>query len=534
MTRQRLIGITIAIFLLALVLSVNIFEEKTKTNVIIILVDDMGFSDVGSYGGEIYTPHIDQLALDGLRFTQAYNTARCWSTRASLLTGYYAQSIRRDPMLGDEHIPHGDRPRWARLLPQHLKPIGYRTYHSGKWHIDGKPLENGFDRSYLNMNELGFFVGINQELDGRVLPNVRESSSFYETTITADYAIEFLKDHEVNHTEEPFFSYIAFNAPHFPIHAKPEDIAIYKDRYRVGWDAIRTERLERLHSMGIFNGDLAPLDPLTIPNWNLSQEELKERASPHEVGRAVPWDSLTDDEKEFQAIKMSVHAAMIHRIDIEIGRILDQLKTMGALENTIIFFLSDNGASAEQIIRGLGHDKTAEVGSPKTYLGIGPGWSSAANTPFRLHKSWSHEGGIATPLIIHWPEQLSEHGALRTSPVHVIDILPTVLDITGAEPHHVLPDETVPLLPGLSLVPEFAKNGAIEHELLWWSHDGTRAIRVGDWKLVSGRNSPWELYELGADPVEIDNIARKHPGKVLELEEAWNRQAYVLKEMATE
>ncbi|MEZ5570723.1 MAG: sulfatase-like hydrolase/transferase [Halioglobus sp.] len=409
-------------------LLITLVREENKPNVVIFIVDDMGFSDVGSYGGEIQTPNIDQLAANGLRFTQAYNSARCWASRASLLTGYYAQSIRRDPVMGDEQVPFGDRPAWARLIPQYLKPRGYRAYHSGKWHLDGQPLDNGFDHSYLNMNELGFFIGINQELDGNALPSVEDNGEFYETIATANYAIEFLKDNEAQYSNDPFFAYIAFNAPHFPIHALMEDIEIYKDRYQEGWDAIRQERLERMRKLGIFTGELSPLDPSTVPSWNLSEEELKAQVAKDEVGRAVPWDSLSHSEQAFQARKMAVHAAMVHRVDIEIGRVLAQLKTMGVLDNTVIFFLSDNGASAEQIVRGRGHDKTAQIGSSKSYLGIGPGWSSASNTPFRLHKSWNHEGGIITPLIVQWPDGINTPGALRTSPVHVIDMLPTVLE----------------------------------------------------------------------------------------------------------
>ena len=527
-------GRTLVISLILLFFSIGLLADsgQEKTNILILLVDDMGFSDVGSYGGEIQTPHIDQLASDGLRFTQAYNTGRCWSSRASLLTGYYAQSIRRDHSLGEESVPYGNRPKWAKLLPMYLKPVGYRSYHSGKWHLDGQPLDNGFDHSYLNMNEVGFFEAINQELDGEQLPATGVDGKFYETIATADYAIAFLKDHEANYSDQPFFSYIAFNAPHFPIHALPVDIEIYKDRYREGWDEIRAERLERMRKLGVFSGDLAPLDPAIVPSWNLTAKELKEQVSRNEINQAIPWDSLTESEKEFQASKMAVHAAMIHRVDIEIGRVLEQIKTMDAFEKTIIIFLSDNGASAEQIIRGRGHDQTAPLGSEKTYLGIGPGWSSAANTPFRLHKSWNHEGGIATPLIVHWPAGISDRGALRASPIHVIDILPTVLELVDVKPPPTVTGVKVPQLPGLSLVSAFSQNGSVKHEYLWWSHDGNRAIRMGDWKLVADRKSSWELYELGTDPSEIENIAFKHPKKVQELEDAWNAHASELKAMA--
>ncbi len=530
--RAFIIALVLLAFGIGLLFSAG--AKKEAPNILLILVDDLGYSDVGSYGGEIQTPNIDQLASGGLRFTQAYNSARCWSSRASLLSGYYAQSIRRDTLLGEEHIPYGDRPIWAKLIPQYLEPLGYRSYHSGKWHMDGEPLADGFDRSYSNMNELGFFIGINQELDGKPLPPVENDGEFYETIVTADYAIEFLKDHAANYPDKPFFSYVAFNAPHFPLHALPSDIKFYENRYHVGWDAIRSERFARLRNVGIFSGDLPPLEPEIVPSWNLAEKELKEKVSLGEVGRAVPWETLTGSEQSFQASKMAVHAAMIHRVDMEMGRILEQLRTMEAFENTIIVFLSDNGASAEQIVRGRGHDQAAPVGSSKTYLGLGPGWSSAANTPFRKHKSWNHEGGIATPLIVHWQAGIEERGELRTSPVHVIDILPTILDIVDVQPPAAVAGRQMPPLPGLSLVPEFADDGAVKHEYLWWSHDGNRAIRMGNWKLVADRKSSWELYDLNSDPSEIENVAARYPDKVRELDKTWRTNAGTLKAMALE
>ena len=458
------------------------------------------------------------------------------------MTGYYAQSIRRDSFTGIEQIPgqaatsgfFGLRPRWAQLLPEYIKPLGYRSYHSGKWHIDGSPLQNGFDHSYLNDNEIDYFTVTNHELDGVKLPVAGYDGKFYSTIATADYAIAFLKEHAEQHADQPFFEYIAFNSPHFPIQALPQDIAIYKDRYQVGWDTIRMERLERMHRIGIVSGDLAPLEPAIVPEGNLSEEELRKRVGPDEVAHAVSWNSLNDDEKEFQASKMAVHAAMVHRMDTEIGRILEQLKEMGALENTVIFFLSDNGASAEQIIRGGGHDMAAPVGSSRSYLGIGPGWSSAANTPFRLHKSWVHEGGIATPLIVHWPAGIKAHDQLRTDPVHLIDLLPTVLEIVGGKPPPTVGNLGAPPLPGISLVPDFVRNGSVKHEYLWWNHVGNRAIRMGDWKLVADHESPWELYDLSTDRSETRNMASTHPDKVLELNKAWHVHAAEFKAMASQ
>jgi len=511
--------------------------NNLRPNILIILADDLGFSDLGSYGGEIQTPNLDSLASEGLRFTQAYNTSRCWPSRASLLTGYYAQSIRRDALTAPEHdpvraVPTGfaGRPQsWAHLLPDYIKPLGYRSYHSGKWHLGKPPLKGGFDHSYLNDNEIDFFSVTNHKLDGVNLPAIEDDGSFYSTIVTADYAIGFLQAHAAHYSELPFFAYVAFNAPHFPIQALPQDIAVYEDRYLIGWDAIREKRMSRLRDLGIADFELSPMEQGVVPDGNLTDKDLRALVSPSEVAYAVPWESLSDSEQKFQASKMSVHAAMIHRMDIEIGRIIDQLKEMDAFENTVIFFLSDNGASAEQIIRGDGHDPLAPVGSAATYLGIGPGWSTAANTPFRMHKSWVHEGGIATPFIVSWPAGINTHGEFRTDPIHLIDVLPTVLDIVDVGPASIQGDSQAPPLQGVSIKPLFFKDGSVKRDFLWWNHYGNRAIRMGDWKLVAGRKSNWELYDLSQDRSESNNLAGIQPGKVALLEEAWNSYADEIK-----
>jgi len=517
----------------------NAGNANAKPNILIILADDMGFSDPGCYGSEIHTPNLDNLAADGLRFTQFYNTARCWSSRSCILTGYYAQSIRRDAFAGNFGVNTGGgaggiRPRWAELLPMFLRPLGYRSYHSGKWHVDGKPLNNGFDHSYFEMNGQSYFNQVGANEDDVPLPKIEVGGGYYNTIAVADYAIKYLKEHAAQHASQPFFEYVAFHSPHFPIQALPEDIAVYKDRYQAGWDAIRAERFARMKKMGIVNCDLSKLDPLTIPHWNLPEAELKKRIGPDEVGYAVPWNTLTDGQKAFQAVKMSVHAAMIHRMDIEIGRILDQVKAMGAFNNTIVLFMSDNGASAEQIIRGLGEDPKAPIGSAYSYLGIGPGWASAANTPFRLYKSWEHEGGNCTPLIVHWPAGIAARGELRDNPGHMIDIVPTLLEIVGGQRPEMVAGLPVPPLPGKSLVPVFAKDHTVQHDFLWWDHDGNRAIRIGDWKLVDDHAKPWELFDLSKDRSETKDLASVYPEKVKEMEQAWLKHAQELHDLASQ
>lgn len=483
----------------------------------------MGFSDAGCYGGEIQTPNLDRLARGGLRFSQFYNTARCWPSRACLLTGYYAQQVRRDAIPGLPGGGGGKRPAWAGLLPDMLRGRGYRSYHSGKWHVDGPVLAGGFDRSYSLNDHNRYFCPQQHELDDRRLPPVQPDSGYYVTTAIAQHAIDMLAEHQKENQAQPFFLYLAFTSPHFPLHALAQDITVYRDRYRQGWDVIRRERYQRLKKLGIVDCDLPPLEPGIVPGWNLSEEKLREQIGPGEAGRAVAWKQLTAEQQQFQAAKMAVHAAMVHRMDLEIGRVLKQLETMGAFENTLVLFLSDNGASAEQIIRGDLHDKAAPPGSAKTFLCLGPGWSTAANTPFRLHKSWVHEGGITTPMIAHWPQGIAARGELRHNPGHVIDLAPTILELAGGHWPKAHAGETVPPAPGKSLVPALAKDGTVAHEYLWWYHIGNRAIRVGDWKLVAADQSPWELYNLRSDRSETRNLAADQPDKAAELERVWTQ-----------
>lgn len=504
-----------------------------KPNVLVILADDMGFSDAGCYGSEIQTPRLDQLAANGLRFTQFYNTARCWPSRACLLTGYYAQAVRRDNLPGVVSGAQGVRPKWARLLPEYLKPLGYRCYHSGKWHVDGPRLAGGFDHSYSLEDHDRYFGPTNHFEDDVRLPPIPPGSNFYTTTFIAEHALKCLREHAAQYRDRPFFHYLAFTSPHFPIQALPQDIAVYRDRYRAGWDVLRQERSARMKDLGLIHCALSPLAPESFPSWNLSEEKLHAQIGPDEVGRAVPWASLTAAQREFQSVKMAIHAAMIHRMDLEIGRVLDQLKTMGALENTVVFFMSDNGASAEQIIRGDRHDPTAPPGSAKTFLSLGPGWSSAANTPLRLHKSWVHEGGISTPLIVHWPAGLPARGELRHNPGHLVDLVPTILELTGGEWPQTFDGQPVPPPHGRSLVPAFAKDGSVPRDSFWWSHDTNRALRVGDWKVVADHQKGWELYNLSLDRSESTNLAVAHPEKVQELARAWTNRTAELRALAT-
>jgi len=501
-----------------------------QPNIVFILADDLGYSDLGCYGGEIATPNLDTLAKGGLRFTQFYNTARCWPSRGALLSGYYAQQIHRDALPGVGGDGQGVRQQWARLLPDFLKPAGYRSYHSGKWHIDGKVLDSGFDRSLDMKNQGNYFTAKGNSIDDVPVTPPADEKGYYATIATADHAIECLQDHAANHAGKPFFHYIPFIAPHFPLHALPEDIAKYRDKYLAGWEAMRAARFARQKEMGITRTTLSALEREVGPPYAFP--DAMEKLGPGEVNRPLPWSELTEEQRHFQATKMAIHAAMIDRMDQEIGRILAQLKAMGAYENTLILFASDNGASAEIMVRNGGHDPQAAPGSAATYLCLGPGFSSAGNTPHRRHKTWVHEGGISTPLIAHWPAGISAKGELRHTPAHVIDFVPTVLALTGIEKPKDWKGEPIPEAPGRSLVPAFAKDETIARDSLWWLHEGHRAIRIGDWKLVAAQGDPWELYDLRTDRAEQHNLAAQMPDKVKELGQAWQRQTDDFTELA--
>jgi arylsulfatase A-like enzyme len=508
------------IALLVMTATVSVAEVNTgkSPNILLILVDDMGYSDLGCYGGEINTPIIDRLASNGLRYSQFYNSARCTPTRAAILSGYYAQQINRDAVL--ELKGKGVRPKWARLLPDYLKPGGYRSYHSGKWHIDGKPMGNGFDRSLEMATSTGFFSPKVLLKNGkRIEPKV----GFYATIAVADHAIEVLKEHQIHHADQPFFSFVAFTAPHFPLQALPEDIARVGDRYKVGWDVIRNQRWDRLQQMGLVKGSLSKVEYHQGPPFDFSEQLTV--LGEGEVDRPVRWNDLTEKQKEFQQVKMTIHAAMIERIDIEVGRIIKQLKSMNAFEDTVIFFLSDNGASAEMMVRGSGHDPEAAPGSADSYLCLGPGWSTVANTPFRKHKIWAHEGGSCTPFIVHWPKQTSQPGAIRETPGHVIDMVPTILDLASVK----TPKQRVQF-PGHSLLPSFKKDLG-ENRTFWWSHRGNHAVRNGNWKLVKSNNEPWELYNLKEDRAETNNLVDQYPEKIKELEKQWEAQVEQIRQV---
>jgi arylsulfatase len=506
--------------LLTLLCSLGAAVPARQPNILIILADDLGFSDVGCYGGDIATPNLDALARDGVRFTQFYNTARCWPSRAAVMTGYYAQQVRRDTVPGIASGGRGVRPSWAPLMTEFLRPAGYRTYHSGKWHIDGQPLQNGFDRSLeIRGGQNNFFKAAGIFEEGQPC---MQTPDYYVTTATADHAVRCLSEHAEKFRDLPFFHYLCFTAPHFPLQAPAADIAKYRDVYLKGWNVTAAERHARMTKLGLVTHALPPMERDVGPPYAFPDDVAK--LGPDEVNRPIPWAELNDAQRRFQATKMAIHAAMVDRMDQEIGRVLAQLKAMGAFENTLILFASDNGASAEMMVRGDGHDPAAPMGSAKSFLCLGPGWSSSSNTPLRRHKTWVHEGGISTPLIAHWPAGIAARGELRHTPAHLIDIMPTVLELAGVRKPATINNQPVPPAPGRSLASALARDTTVAHDFLWWEHEGNRAIRAGDWKLVTLAKGNWELYDLSRDRGEQNNLASARPDKVRELETMWNQQ----------
>jgi arylsulfatase A-like enzyme len=499
----------------------------------LIMVDDMGYSDIGCYGGEINTPNLDKLAANGLRFTQFYNTARCCPTRASLMTGLYPHQAGVGHMMSDSGLEgyRGDLNNRCVTIAEVFRQAGYSTYMTGKWHVTKQvghwsgnekltskhnwPCQRGFDRFYGTIHGAGsFFDPITLTRDNT--PIEPETDTYYYTDAISDNTVRYINEHK---TGKPFFCYVAYTAPHWPLHALPADIERYKGRYDRGWDVLRAERLRRMVKMGFIN-----------PNWKLTARDP----------RVQPWEHAAD--KSWQAHRMEVYAAQIDRVDQGIGRIVSALKKTGRFDNTLILFLADNGGCAEEIGQkwgGLhiprktrdgqpiqkGNNPLVMPGTEETYQSYGVPWANASNTPFRLYKHWVHEGGIATPLIVRWPMRIGDCGRLCHQPGHLIDIMATCIDVAGTEYPTSYNGRRIVPLEGKSLVPAFA-NKPIKREAIYWEHEGNRAIRAGKWKLVArGKNGPWELYDLDADRTETNNLAAVYPDRAKQMAEMWQHWA---------
>lgn len=509
----------------------------TLPNIILILADDMGYSDLGCYGGEIDTPNLDRLAANGLRYSQFYNTARCSPSRASLLTGLHPHQTGIGVLTydtGPEGYP-GDLGRASVTIPEALKSAGYRSYMSGKWHVSSDlntpspswPMQRGFDDFFGTITGSGSFYHPNTLKRGNACADHEATGNpdFFYTDAINDEAAGFVRQHVRSHSDQPFFLYVAHTAPHFPLHAHDEDIAKYKGRFDAGWDDLRKARLDRLVKAGILN-----------PHWPLS---VRDASEPH----------FSDAEHKAWLLRcMEVYAAQIDRMDQGLGRLLATLEETGRFENTLILFLSDNGGCAEDIPTNvdmdhfvdyfqiaqratrdgrevhIGNDPTITPGGEETYQSYGRAWANLSNSPFRLYKRWVHEGGIATPLIAHWPDGIDDAGGIRHVPAQLPDVMATLLELSGAEYPARYAGHDIPPCEGTSFAASFV--GEMQRKApLFWEHLGNAAIRQGKWKLVRDYPGPWELYDMEADRTELLDRAADLPERVAEMAAAYQNWA---------
>ena len=529
-------------------------EPARRPNIIVILSDDVGFSDIGCYGGETATPNLDALAKGGVRFKQFYNTARCCPTRASLLTGLHPHQAGIGHMMEDRGLEgyRGNLNRSCVTIAEALKPAGYRNYAVGKWHVTpgqtakaqadmhNWPLQRGFDRYYGTIHGAGsYFDPSSLVRDNNILTVANDPEyqpkEFYYTDAIADHAVKFIREHGREHRAQPFFLYTAFTAAHWPLHAKDSDIAKYKGRYDGGYEPVRSARRAKLKQLGLLDD-----------KWDAQPPSDQ-------------WDAVKN--KAFESRCMEVYAAQLDCMDQGIGRILAELKAQGQFEDTLILYLQDNGGCAEGIGRGTNftaradkaslppmsrddrqHDSTPKQtregwpvrqglgvmpGGADTYIAYGRGWAQVSNTPFREYKHWTHEGGISTPLIAHWPTGVaaSRRGALEAQPGQLVDIMATCLDVAGASYPSEHRGEKIKPLEGTSLRPVFAGKAIERTRPLVWEHEGNRAIRDGKWKLVAKEGQPWELYDLEADRGELHDLAAAQPDRVKKMSASWDAWA---------
>ncbi len=475
-----------------------------KPNIIVILADDMGYSDLSCMGGEIQTPHLDKLANNGVLFTHAYNTSRCCPSRASLLTGLYQHRAGVGFMSSDLGDPayQGYLNNQCVTIAEVLKENGYSTIMSGKWHVGNErsqwPDKRGFENFYGIPAGGGLYFYPSKFIDRPIYRNDKlvkpDSNTFYSTDAFTDEAMNFIEENKAGN--KPFFLYLAYIAPHYPLQAWPEDIAKYEGKYDEGYEPIRQKRYEKQKRLNIISEETALSHP-DFPAWNKMENQEKE------------------------ARKMEVYAAQVDRMDQNIGKLIKKLEDMGELENTVIFFLSDNGACAEEVNRSPG----AEIGTVNSFVAYGENWANVGNTPYRLYKSMEQEGGILTPLIVHWPEGIRQSGKLVKETVHINDIMPTCLDIARATYPEKYNEHAIVPVDGKSFAGMFQEQNTPIHDSLYWEHKGNKAVRVGDMKLVKLRNQPWELYNLAKDPTELYDLSALQPGLTDSLEGAWSHWA---------
>ena len=456
-----------------------------RPNILLMMVDDLGFADFGCYGSEIQTPNIDRLASNGLRLTQFYNTAKCHSSRLALLSGQYSRYA------GESDF------RNAVTIAQVLKKAGYHTSMTGKWHLDKQPTDYGFQQYWGHLSgATDFFAGDDTfRKNGEVWDDFDQDEDFYVTDANVDYAIEFLDN--VIEDDQPFFHYIAFNAPHYPLHAPKETIEKYMGRYAAGWEALREERLVKQKLLGFFPSDLElPPMPEHVP----------------------AWDSLTEKQKQFESFRMAIFAAMVDEVDQNIGRMIDYLKEKGEYENTLIMLFSDNGACP--------FERSAHIDIPPweagSYYLYDASWATVGNTPFKHYKQTQHEGGISSPFIAHWPGKIKNPGSLNTELSHLIDVMATCIEVADTK---YPKKKGLNPLQGKSLLPVFKGKNRKGHDELWFSFGNCRAMREGDWKLVSFYQHQWELYNIAEDRLEQNDLAAKMPRRVEAMKTRWYEYA---------
>lgn len=498
------------IFLFVFLSSFLLFAQCTnksaeKPNIVLILADDLGWSDIGCYGSEVATPNLDRLASEGIRFTQMHNTSKCFPSRATLLTGVYAQQCGYDKSYNEPIMN-------AITLGELLQSAGYRTLWSGKHHGVETPVDRGFDRYYgLREGACNHFnPGLQREgeavpaqkrpdrpffVDHQKFQPYSPPKDFYTTDYFTKYALEWLDEYKDE--DNPFFLFLSYTAPHDPLMAWPEDIAKYKGKYSEGYHGIRSKRYAKQKQLG-----------LADDRFILSEETH------------VAWESLTDSVKQVEQLKMEVYAAMIDRMDQKIGEVIQKISDMGKLDNTLILFMSDNGASAEMVrIPGDGN-----IGTVGHWASLGKDWANVGNTPFRFYKNYSFEGGINTPMIAYWPNGIKAKNAISRFPGHFIDIMPTLAEIAGASYPKLFNNQEIVPMQGVSLWPVLQGEKVQRQKPIFWEWSRGKAVRDGDWKIVSwGDDSPWELYNLETDPTETNNMASMHPEIVEKLDRLFSK-----------
>jgi arylsulfatase len=546
------LAICCAAFVCAFFAPDSVHAGNSRPNILLIMSDDMGFSDLGCYGSGINTPNLDKLASEGVRFTQFYNGARCCPTRASLMSGLYAHQAGIGHMMEDHGKPgyRGNLNRNCATIAEVMKANGYNTMMCGKWHLthfakpDGNnsnwPVQRGFEKFYGTIAGGGSFYDpttlcrqntyITPEND----PGYKPREKFYYTEALSDNAVRFIQQQKQESPDKPFFMYLAYTAAHWPMHALEKDIAKYKGKFDSGYEPVRKARMEKLKKLGIIDA-----------NWEMSPQ-------------FGDWNSVTN--KAWEARCMEVYAAMIDNMDQGIGRIIAQLNKDGQLDNTLIFFLEDNGACAEPMGRNVPTDQPTRKPKPfgpddlqpkvwppmqtrdgrwvrrgpgvmpgpeDTYVAYGQAWANVSNTPFREYKHWVHEGGISTPLIVHWPKGIpkSRDGKLETQPGHLIDIMATCVDVSGGKYPTELNGNKIKPMEGVSLQPAFSGKSLNRKTPIFWEHESNRAVRDGKWKLVADENQPWELYDMEKDRTEMHDLAAEHPDIVKKMSAQWDAWA---------